>query len=278
MDYPGIDKINDMHAFRSIGNRESGGQLGFGFMHKNGKIIDEKNSIFRFYSFVYVIRGNGTYIDESGTEYPLSSGSFFQRFPGMKHSTYIDPTSNWAECYMDFGNNVYDLLHSLNIINPELPVGQIIRKLSIEFQIYRNIDHLKNWQENQLPDLMIQSIQFLREMLSKNPETGKGHFPMDIIEKSCADFSGNFNNRIDLKEYCLAKGLGYESFRKDFKKKLGISPGKYIVRRRIDMACQILATSEKTVGEIAFELGYRSQYEFSAQFKRLIGVSPSNYR
>jgi len=278
MDYPGIDKIEDMHVFRSVGNRESGGQLGFGFMHKNGKEIDEENAIFRFYSFVYVIRGNGVYLEDSGTQHRISSGSFFQRFPGVRHSTYIDPESNWAECYMDFGNNVYDLLHSLNIINPELPVGRINKELSVESQIYRNIEHLKNRQENQLPDLMIKSIQFLREMLCENPEAEEGHLPPDIIEQSCTDFIGNFKIRYDLKEYCLSKGWGYETFRKHFKKKLGISPGKYIVRRRIDMACQILKSSDKSVGEIAYELGYRSQYEFSAQFKRLIGVSPSNYR
>jgi len=33
-----------------------------------------------------------------------------------------------------------------------------------------------------------------------------------------------------------------------------------------------------TVGEIAVKLGYASPYEFSAQFKRFLGISPHYYR
>ncbi|MDA3810467.1 MAG: AraC family transcriptional regulator [Spirochaetaceae bacterium] len=278
MKYPGIDQINEEHIFRSVGNSETGEQLGFGFMHKKNRKIDEENSIFRFYSMVYVIRGTGMYIDDSGNKYPLSPGSIFQRFPGISHSTYIDPRSNWSECYMDFGINIFALLSSLNIINKEKPVHKIHPDITIEIEIFHNLMRLKNSGEHQLPELIIKSMELLRSILSRSINLEKNFLPLNIIEKSCSDFTSAYRERIDIKEYCQRQGWGYESFRKFFKNEIGISPGKYLVRRRIDMACQILMGSDKLISEISENLGYKNQYEFSAQFKKLIGISPNNYR
>ena len=73
-------------------------------------------------------------------------------------------------------------------------------------------------------------------------------------------------------------GCGYENFRKRFKAELGISPHRYRIRRRLDAACALLIRPELSIGEIAERLGYASQYEFSAQFKRYMGCPPSGYR
>ena len=237
MAYSGIDAIQEKHIIRSIGKGEKISQLGFGFMHKPGHKIDEKNSVFSFLSVVYIIRGRGKYIDAHGNQYPLDAGSVFLRYPGISHSTTIDPNSNWSECYMDFGSFLYDLFINMNIIPIEQPV--IIRKpdRTIEEQIYSNMIDLRDCDEHKLPDLLLKAIELLRTIHRDFPdaENNKGIF--NIINKSCTDFAKDISLRIDLKQYCRENGCGYESFRKSFKSTIGLSPGKYIVRRRIDKAC-----------------------------------------
>jgi AraC-like DNA-binding protein len=81
-----------------------------------------------------------------------------------------------------------------------------------------------------------------------------------------------------LEKYCSQYGVGYENFRKRFRLKIGVSPGRYIINRRIDAACEMLRMSKTPISEIAFSLGYASPFEFSAQFKKTIGISPNHYR
>lgn len=278
MIYPGIDNIEEKHIFRTIGKENTKNQLGFGFMHKHGKSVDEKDSSFSFYSVVFVLRGKGLYIDNAGNEFKLNKGSIFQRFPGMRHSTYIQPESLWSECYIDFGKDIFKLLKLMGIVNTDTPVISGENESYIEKDIFELMNQLEVCEEHALPDMLLKSMTLLRRQLIRNNKKNDNTYPYRIINKSCSYFANNIHKRIDLRKYCITNGWGYESFRKIFKNYIGISPGKYIVRRRIDVACQYLRGSEKSIGEISIELGYRSPYEFSAQFKRMIGISPLVYR
>lgn len=279
MNYPGINNIEQYRTFlRSIGNRGSGNQLGFGFMHKDSVTVDTDNSVFPYYSVVYVIRGQGQYIDRDGKRYDLFPGSVFQRIPEKAHSIILEPTSRWAECFMDFGNDIYNFLVSMNVINPEKPVIPGKENPSVEKEIYNLLYELQNSVEQKLPDILLKSIGLLRTLLSVETESYSGDSTLSQIEKCCRDLTKDYRERINLKDYCRAGGIGYESFRKNFRKIIGLPPGKYIIRQRINRASHLLLMTEKSIGEISDDLGYKSQNEFSSQFKEITGVSPGYYR
>jgi AraC-like DNA-binding protein len=62
-----------------------------------------------------------------------------------------------------------------------------------------------------------------------------------------------------------------------FKKHMGVSPMHYVQRKRLDKARQLLSTSDLPISEIAEAVGMDFM-NFSKQFKRETGVSPSNFR
>lgn len=66
-------------------------------------------------------------------------------------------------------------------------------------------------------------------------------------------------------------------FRKLFKKEYGISPQKYIINLRIQNAVGLISTGYYSLKEIAYMSGYNDYKYFSAEFKKLKGVSPSQY-
>ena len=68
------------------------------------------------------------------------------------------------------------------------------------------------------------------------------------------------------------------SFRSAFKKHTGVSPNEYIITQRISAACQLLVQTDKSISEIAAEVGYGDQYYFSRIFKKKMGVPPLGYR
>ena len=66
-------------------------------------------------------------------------------------------------------------------------------------------------------------------------------------------------------------------FRKLFKEEFGISPQKYIIRLRIQHALGLISSGYYSLKEIAYMSGYSDYKYFSVEFKKTVGVSPSQY-
>ena len=52
----------------------------------------------------------------------------------------------------------------------------------------------------------------------------------------------------------------------------------YVTRLRIEYAKRLLQNTDKTNYEISNLIGYKSEYHFSRKFKKLVGISPSQFR
>lgn len=63
-----------------------------------------------------------------------------------------------------------------------------------------------------------------------------------------------------------------------FQEYLGTSPVAYLNSLRIQKAMELLVTTDKTIEDIAAELGFHSGYYFRKTFQSLTGVLPSKYR
>ena len=77
---------------------------------------------------------------------------------------------------------------------------------------------------------------------------------------------------------CEHVGVPARTLQRTFKRYVGVSP-KWLVRRyRLQDAAEELACGEgRTGAELAHDLGYADQSHFVRDFKKLIGVSPSQY-
>lgn len=66
-------------------------------------------------------------------------------------------------------------------------------------------------------------------------------------------------------------------FRKLFKDEYGCSPRKYIVRLRLQHAKELISSGYYSLKEIAYLSGYTDYKYFSCEFRKYVGVSPSEY-
>lgn len=62
------------------------------------------------------------------------------------------------------------------------------------------------------------------------------------------------------------------------KKETGKTPQEYIKDRLIDVAKDLIAGTDKTISEIAYELGFQYSQHFNRVFKKNVGYTPSEYR
>ncbi len=103
--------------------------------------------------------------------------------------------------------------------------------------------------------------------------------PMDFKIKKSVDYLLKHYNHSDLSIKVIAEQsfMSEVYFRKLFKAEYGISPQKYIIRLRIQCAKELISTGYYSFKEIALMSGYTDYKYFSTEFKKQVGVSPSDY-
>jgi AraC family transcriptional regulator len=97
-----------------------------------------------------------------------------------------------------------------------------------------------------------------------------------ISETLQGDLSGLNLNFSEILSSALHKEYSYLS--KLFSEAEGITIEKYIIDQKIERVKELLAYGDDNVNEIAFEMGYSSVAHLSAQFKKVTGFTPSEFR
>jgi AraC-like DNA-binding protein len=72
--------------------------------------------------------------------------------------------------------------------------------------------------------------------------------------------------------------LSVSHFKKRFKDETGLSPWQFILHHRIEIAKEQLITSDTSVTQIAYDLGFGSSQYFATVFKRMTGLTPTACR
>lgn len=67
-------------------------------------------------------------------------------------------------------------------------------------------------------------------------------------------------------------------FSRQFRATFGETPHRYLQRRRIERAMELLRETDRPVTEICFDVGFTSLGTFSRTFSEIMGESPSQYR
>lgn len=84
---------------------------------------------------------------------------------------------------------------------------------------------------------------------------------------------------VRIKDIAIISGFTQSSFKKIFKRKFGMPPIEYVMRRRIAKARELIRQHpEKSITDIALDLGFSSSQVFATSFKRYCGKTPTYFR
>lgn len=75
-----------------------------------------------------------------------------------------------------------------------------------------------------------------------------------------------------------ANGMSHRQLNRRFKEATGLTPQQFMVRSRIEKACEILRESDLPISDLAYDLGFCDQSAFTAQFRKRMTLTPKKYR
>lgn len=73
-------------------------------------------------------------------------------------------------------------------------------------------------------------------------------------------------------------GMSVRALERHFVAAYRVSPHEYLRQLRVRMSCNDLVFSQKTMAELASEVGFADQSHFAKEFRRFLGETPSAYR
>lgn len=87
-----------------------------------------------------------------------------------------------------------------------------------------------------------------------------------------------YNSEISLESIAADFDISVRSLNRNFKKATGKSPMQYLQQIRIDNAKELLKSTNLSISEVAYSVGYPDSSYFSALFRKQISLSPKEYR
>jgi len=136
---------------------------------------------------------------------------------------------------------------------------------------------LKYGREFRLQGLLGVFLSELIEEAGKNVVISSNYKEI-YIKKSLQFVETNYSRKLYISEMAKSVGLNKNYFSAFFKENIGVTPQQYIIKFRINKACELMSNSGLTISDISRSVGYDDTLGFSKVFKKEKGMSPKSYR
>lgn len=91
---------------------------------------------------------------------------------------------------------------------------------------------------------------------------------IDFLEK-------NYMNELSMEEIANYTGRSLATFKRDFAKISELTPQKWIIKRRLEAAHEMIRSGGKKVSEVCFDVGFKNLSHFSKIYKETYGIAPT---
>tara|TARA_R110002096_G_C14658710_1_gene727356 strand:+ start:7751 stop:8629 length:879 start_codon:yes stop_codon:yes gene_type:complete len=238
----------------------------------------DKGRILNEFHLVLITKGKGVFESKATGKIKISDGDVFLLFPGMWHRYKPKKETGWTERWVGFSGAIASQFLSNGFFSPDEPVISKCNKTNI-------LNHFntlfKLFDEEPFGFQRLASgvcIQLMAELHNIKNAGNNIEDLNSMVSRAKGMMYKNIEKTIDLIKMASDLGVSYSKFRLDFKTQTGVSPLQYYLLLKIEKSKELLLNTKKTQKEIAFELGFESDYYFNRLFKRKTGLAPGKFR
>lgn len=229
------------------------------------------------------IKGGKGYITIENKKYQVKESMLFYICPDVLHSIEIDIEEpryflsvHFSYAHVSFNDGKWDIknefeilpLHSVQALKDYYYIEDIFKKL------------VNSWNEK-LPGYEFITRTLLQELLIaiyQNLKKQNQNYSTSLkVEKIIQYMHQNINNRVTLAELSEVVQLAPTYLSRAFKEITGYSVIEFFNKIKIDKAKELIIEGNKRVKEVARTLGFTDEFYFSRIFKKIEGISPSEY-
>ncbi len=131
-------------------------------------------------------------------------------------------------------------------------------------------------------DVIRHELMAILTMLKRSAEEPEvsynGRHRENLVKRAINYIHENYSQPMSLRSIAEYLDISEVYLCKLFSKEVGVGAIQYLRKIRIERAAELLRTTDKKVGRIATEVGFRDAKSFHTMFKSQMGVTPAAYR
>lgn len=120
-------------------------------------------------------------------------------------------------------------------------------------------------------------IVFKKSLHTLPPKATKSRSDSEVFNRVVDYLESNISAHITIEQICRDNLIGRSQLQKIFREKSSKGVIEYFSKMKIDAAKEMIRTGHLNFTQISERLGYTSIHYFSRQFKKLTGMTPSEY-
>jgi AraC-like DNA-binding protein len=210
----------------------------------------------------------------------IPADHFFLIPAGTPHTYHSDVKQPWSIYWIHFAGSKASLFNRSAC--RAIPVersksSRISERIGLFSDIFRNLER----------GFSIETLEYVNQCLSYLLATFThiNQFreiriagEMDPVTRSINFMIENLDQKLMLDDLAAASGLSVSHYSNIFLARTGHSPIDYFIQLKVQQGCRLLDNSRLLVAEISRKSGYEDQFYFSRIFKKVMGMSPAEYR
>ena len=229
--------------------------------------------------FIYCVKGKG-WCELQGSRHPVSAGELLVVPPEVPHAYGADAQEPWTIPWVHAtGTHVPRLLQELGASaeRPTLFLGEDPHLLALFEELLEVLEQGYGpsrllYASNTLTHLIGSMIWHRALNWRDEPDAAQR------TNQTIAYMKQHLEQPLRVAQLAALANLSSTHYATLFRVQTGYSPIDYLIRLRMQAACQLLDTTHFSIKHIAQQLGYEDQLYFSRVFHAVVELSPRDYR
>lgn len=221
-------------------------------------------------------KGKGSYETQDG-HYQVQPGQFFLLPPGQRHQYAADVDEPWSIYWIRFTGKNSLAFNAQNAVKKCYKPMYLKDLPGIEDLFTKIYGALENGYSQHLLSYANMVFQHLLGELIYRVQDNK-KTTNNMVDDVILFMRNHITQQLSLEELAVQFKYSPSRFSNIFKTATGYSPMAYFIQLKIQQSCQLLELTNLKIYAIAQQCGYEDPFHFSKLFKKIMHLSPEQYR
>jgi AraC-like DNA-binding protein len=239
----------------------------------------EKGRKLQEFQLVYITNGCGVLETKNTGITRVEPGTVFLLLPGVWHRYKPDENIGWNEYWVGFRGRYAEMLIDTLFIKNDLEVVKMVdgvHLLSLFTELFATCREEKIGFEHLAAGITCHLITLVHHLsqltIYHNSLTER------LVKQAKEMMVKNLTGNIQGSDIANELNVSYSLLRKVFKQYTGYALNNYYIRIKLSKAREELLYTQKSINQIADELGFANVFYFTRLFKEKIGKNPGEFR